>query len=313
MSIVSVNEIQDSRAGQFSVQDGRKFTRVFRILSDYAYDGPNMACQAIGISRGDQYLPNGNLLEFDTNAYCTSISAAQEEGDPLGWIVTVEYGPYSTLFAGGGPQQNPLLQAIDVSWSLRDVEQVVDTDLNLNPITNSAGDPYDPPVVEAETHMVTTVVRNEAIANLPLIVQYVGAVNSDLFGIYNPLQVKCLSIQPKSVCHQDVGWYYQLTYEFESLNPYNPNTQQFGWRKVLLNQGVRALSVVTGKPYHVTIKGVPVTEPVLLDTKGYYQVGPTPSFQVFQTRPELPFSAFNFDPAAISGLRSGFGFGYGPP
>ena len=71
----------------------------------------------------------------------------------------------SALWAGGGPMQNPLLQPIDVKWSNRSQEIVADIDINGNPVVNTAGDPFDPPLMEDDPRPVLTIVRNEAIFN----------------------------------------------------------------------------------------------------------------------------------------------------
>lgn len=314
MAVLSVDEVFEARAGSWGVEDGRSFTRAFRVITNNPYDGPNVAILSTGINRGDQYVTQGSdaNLEVDLYAYCNRISSVQEEGDPLGWLVTVEYGPYSSLWAGGGPKQNPLLQPIDVSWSVRDQESVTDMDIFGDAVLNAAGDPYDPPLMDDSTNYTITVIRNEATVNSLLMQTYFKAINSDIFAGYPPLMVKLVSMLPKSIFHQDLGWYYQMTYEFECLSPLSPYTGINGWRRTVLNEGIRAISAVTGDPYHVTLKGVPVTEPVLLDANGYYGPKNAPYWNVYQLRPELPFAAFNFDETALDGSRTGFGWGYGP-
>ena len=77
---------------------------------------------------------------------------------------------------------------------------------------------------------------------------------------------------------------------------------------------MRAISTVTGNKYTPTLKGVPITEPVLLTQKGYVASSNSQAYWcVFQTRPELPFAVFQFDPMALIGQRTGFVSGYGPP
>lgn len=311
MALVNVTEDFQNRAGSWTVNDGRKYTRIFRVQTNSLYDGPNLAIASVGINRGDQYLPNGNEFEFDLKAYANSLSASPDED--LWWTVTVEYGPYSSLFAGGGPTQNPLLMPIDVSWTLRDHEVVADIDIYGNPIQNTAGDPFDPPIIDDDPRPTMTVVRNEAVFNYSLFAQYRRAINSDMFAGYNPLQSRVVNISPKSIFHQDVGWYYQTTYEFEFNPPFSPYSNVNGYRRTVLNQGIRAISAVSGRKYHVTFRGIPATEPVLLRQSGgeLGGVGGVPYWCVFQLKPELPFSAFNFDPDALIGQRTGFNYGYG--
>jgi hypothetical protein len=314
---ITANEIFDSRSGSWTTDSGRTYVRQFRVLSTNPINGPAVAIAACGINRGDQYITLGSDggLEQDLNAYAYSLGAVQEEGDSLGWIVTIEYGPYSALFAGGGPTQNPLLQPIDVSWQTRSQQTVVDQDINGLPIVNTAGDPFDPPLMEDQPRATLTVVRNEATFNQSLQIQYYNAVNSDVFANYNPLMARVLNIGSKSMFHQDAGWYYQVTYEFEFLDPISPTVGLNGYRRTVLSQGMRAISSsVSGEKYHVMFKGVPVTEPVLLTQKGNLaKTAQDPYWLIFQTRPELPFAAFQFDPLALTGQRTGFKSGYGPP
>lgn len=316
MAVVSINEQFGERTGAYTTDVGRSYVRVFLVVTNNQYDGPNVAIQSVGIQRGDQYiiLESDGGLESDTNAYAHTITASQEEGDSLGWKVIVEYGPYSALWAGGGPSQNPLLQPIDVSMTLRSQEIVIDQDINGNPIVNTAFDPFDPPLMEDDPRWVLTVVRNEAQPPIPLMFQYRNAVNSDQFAGQNPLMVRVLNISPKSIFHQDVGWYTQMTYEFEIRPPTSANAGQNGYRRTVLNQGMRALSVVSGTKFHPSYKGIPITEPVLLTKTGtVINTGQNPYYLIFQTKPELPFSIFMFDQLALTFQRSGFNTGYGPP
>jgi hypothetical protein len=184
------------------------------------------------------------------------------------------------------------------------------------PVLNTALDPFDPPLMEDDPRPVLTIVRNEATWNQALQSQYRNAVNSDPFAGYDPLMARVVDISSTSVFHQDVGWYYQCNYEFEFRPPTSTYTGLNGYRRTVLNQGLRALATANtaSSKYHYTLKGVPVTEPVLLNKDGTVNASATnPYFLIFQTKPELPFAIFQFDPLALIGQRSGFMSGYGPP
>lgn len=311
MAVLDVQEDYEGRQGEWSCNDGRSYARKFIVTMSGLVDGPNVAIQAVGINRGDLYLPflnNPDTFEYDFNAYCNRISATLRQDNV--WDVMVEYGPYSALFAGGGPAQNPLLMPVDVSWATSSHEIVFDQDVNAKAVTNAAGDPFDPPLMEEEKRRVITVVRNESTFDPILLQSYDNAVNSDTFALYPPLMCKVLNILPKSVFHQDVGWYYQITYEFECLNPTLPWNVN-GYRRTVLNQGVRALTI-SGTKYHISYKGIPVTEPVLLNLAGQTRAASAPpTYLVFQSKPELPFAAFNFDQTALVGQRTGNNTNYG--
>ena len=308
MSIVSVTELKDegTREAHWALMSGRSYQRKFRVQTDGFNNGPNMVLKGFGTQYGDYYTPSYAAAEADNYAYADSLDCEAEGDDGMWWIITVHYGWYDANMAGGGGAQNPLLMPIDVSWGLRDHEIVLDTDVNGLPVINTAGDPYDPPIVIDDPRLVMTIVRNEAAFNVAWVLAYRNAVNADSFAGFPPLACKVLNISSKSQWHQDAGWYYQTTYEFEFLTAQIDYDSQTGYRKNVVSQGFRAISSVTGKPYHITLKGVPVNAPMLLDKNGYLQgVNAAPYFQVFQAYPELPFAVFQFDPNAISGQRTG--------
>ena len=308
MAIVSINEIMDggARSASWSIEGGRSYQRKFRVASNSQNDGPAVALSALGMKYGDRYNPAYNVHEADLFAYAGSYTVEQEGEDGLDWVVTITYGWYDALTSGGGPDQNPLLMPIEVSWNLRDHELVLEQDINGNAVLNTAGDPFDPPLVIDDPRLVMTVVRNEPIFTVNYVLQYRNAINSTPFAGFQPYYCKVLNIQSRSQFHQLIGYYYQTTYEFEFLSP-KVNDNGMGYRKSILNQGMRALSVVTGKPYHITLHGQPINSPMLLRKSGILaNPGDPPYFLTIQAYPELDFSIFGFDQAAISGTRSGF-------
>jgi hypothetical protein len=310
MAIVAVNEIFEERTARWSATEGRQYTRVFRVLSNSIYDGPNTAIQAVGINRGDPYSVV-SLIESDPNSYCTNISAVQEEGDQLGYLVTVEYTWYNPNYAGGGPSQNPLLIPIDVTWSFRAQEKVAEYDINGNPILNTASDPFDPPLVKDDPRPQLTVVRNEAVYNLSQAYSYRNAINSDSFATFDPTMARVIQIGSKSAWHQDCGWYWVVTYEFEFAPPSGPGDPG-GYNPLVLNQGMRKISQSTNLPVPIVLNGVPVSKPMRLTKQGYLCKPSDPTYWLqFQIYPALPFGVFGFDPVALAGQRSGFNTGFG--
>jgi hypothetical protein len=311
MAIMTINEMMEegSREAHWNVDAGRTYQRKFRIITSTQNDGPNVVLGQFGTNYGDTYQPFYAANEADLFACVNQIDCEPTGNDGIEWIVTLSYGWYNPLQAGGGKEQNPLDMPIEVSWALRDHETVLDTDQNGDAVLNTAGDPYDPPIVIDDPRLVMTVVRNEMMFNVGWVLAYRNAVNSDPFAGFPPLTCKVLNISSRSQWHQDIGWYYQTTYEFEFLTAsidYDTNT---GFRKRIISQGFRAISSVTGTPYHITLKGTPISSPMLIDSNGYL-LGhdDTPYWQTFQAYPELPFNIFGFDTGAVSGQRSGYNY-----
>ena len=307
MAVTEVAELMEegARGASWQVSGGRRYQRKFRVLTNSQFDGPNTAATAVGMKYGDAYAPPNNPNEADNFAYCDSVTVDSVGDDGIEWIITCGYGWYDALTAGGGKEQNPLAMPIEVSWSLRDHEAVLEVDQNGKAVLNTAGDPFDPPVTIDDPRLVMTVVRNEPIFTLFYVLRYRNAINSDPFAGFDPFYSKVLNVQSRSQFHQEVGWYYQTTYEFEFISPKVNETGQ-GFRKLVLNQGMRQMSA-SGKPVHILLKGVPVNAPMLLDNNGKLLApNATPVFLDFSAYPELPFSIFGFDPLAISGQRTGF-------
>ncbi len=148
-----------------------------------------------------------------------------------------------------------------------------------------------------------------------LIDQYKNAINTDSWAGVNPFFAHCLGITPKNTFHQLIGWYYQVTYEFEFISPRQAQNQSKGgelqgFRRQILNQGLREL--VNGKITHITLRNIPVSQALPLDRNGKRilpeDLPDAAFYQTFKAYVELPFTeAFNFDPGAITGQRSGFG------
>jgi hypothetical protein len=303
MPVSEIAEIFEGRSGSYTSTSMGAYRRRFRVITNYVGDDATVAMGACGVSLGDQYITiNGS----DPTAFATGFSAEQEDGDGFGWLVSVDYSWYSPNDVGGGPEQNPLLMPIDVSWEYRDNEYVVLADINNKPLLNSAGDPYDPPFTINLPTQIMTVVRNEATYDAGLAYVYRNSINSDSFAFQSALFAKCIAITPKNVFHPTIGWYYQVTYQFEFMNPRMSADGQ-GWRKSLLDIGLRQIDPKTGKPVPITLNGQPVTQGMLLDGTGKpLALNAAPIYNMFQVYNELPFSEFNFDVAAITGNRTGF-------
>ena len=135
------------------------------------------------------------------------------------WIVTVTYGWYQ--LQPGRRRQGPEPPGHAHRSVLVRAQRRRDRPRhrqNGDTVLNTAGDPYDPPVVIDDPRLVMTPsVRNEAKFNVGWVLAYRNAVNSDPFAGFPPLVAKVLISARAREWHQDAGWYYQATYEYEFL------------------------------------------------------------------------------------------------
>jgi hypothetical protein len=127
---------------------------------------------------------------------------------------------------------------------------------------NTAYEPFDPPLAYAAKYPVLSVIRNEAFGQYSpaLAYAYRDAVNSDAFAGEDPGKAKVAKISGKRTFHNDIGVYYEVTYEFE----FNPA----GFRRKIPSLGMRQLNVAGTAYEQVFVQNTPVSNPVLLDANG---------------------------------------------
>lgn len=301
MAIVSTVEMLGMRTGSIDASWRRSYRRAWRVTTDSVYTGALAIRQAIPVSLGKRYEmvdDGGVVVEHDNFAFAIKIDVAIEGGaeDDLSWVVTVDYGAYDpTQFP-----ENPLNQPIKISWGLNRFERVVeetieDKDGNTQAILNSAGDYFDPPVTCDDSRPTLRIIRNEKSFDAKYADAWKDTLNKKTFFGFDPGTVKMTmptgDLEYNPVC----GFFYPVTYEFE-INP-------DGWRKKILDQGMRTADANTGDISPCVDKdGNPVTTPVLLDgSGGQLQSGDDPFYMEFDIYNEADFGVLNLDPKGAPG------------
>jgi hypothetical protein len=183
------------------------------------------------------------------------------------WDVVSEYGPWNPI--EHTEDGDPAAQPVEIKMNGVNYEQIVDIDIYGNPIVNTAGDYFDPPVTRDQTRCVLEVTRNETGFSPSTIFAYANRVNSAIWNGFPPYTVK---IAPPQV----VPMWSQFTSEIYSRISYTFEYDAAGWDKTLLNQGTRYLKYGGGYgggagTYRFNArddKGELVTTPVLLDSLG---------------------------------------------
>lgn len=300
MAITSVAYAKDQGLfGRWSAVGPRVYTVTWQVTSNDLGDGPQTIINGVGANIGDTYVFRN---ERDDNAYLEDIEAVRVSADNVTgsgakavWIVTGNYGPFAANICGGGPQNNPLNYPPEATWNFRNFERIVEKDQNDKAIENTAGDPFvDPPVTIDDPRPVLTIVRNEESFDPNLAYQFRSAVNSDPFCGADPQQCKVLQISGKRQWNQDIGYYFEVVYEFEFNG--------LGFHARPLNQGYREKDS-GGDLQHALYKGVPVTTPVLLGNDGKrLATGSDPIYLDFTVYPEVSYAdAFNFGDFVLTG------------
>lgn len=261
MAVSSVNEIWDGRSASDNASLERNYTRVFRVICDDANDDRTVISPFVPQPRASH--PN------DAGAIVSDRSFEQQE-DRLIWLVTVNYSSRQELPAqqgggGGGAEasENPLARVPEWAFSTETYQVALEYDFHSTPrlIANSAGDPFDPPVVVNRARLVVTHKKNVAFYDPDRYANRLHHINVGLFGNY---------FQPYTLLYVDHGgqsrmengiWYWEITNKFH----YNPD----GWLETeFVDRGYRGDIAETPPAKIGNLRdewGAPLAKPALLN------------------------------------------------
>ncbi len=275
MAVTDVNEIWDGRSG---ADDGSTRTRerIWRIITDDPFDDAPIVEAAVGVVAGDPH-PN------DFGAKARSINARQGESR-LVWLVTVSYSSAKDL------QPNPLNDPAEISWDGEPFQRPLIKDKDGKAVLNSAGDPFDPPIMRDDNRPVASVTKN--VGSVPTwVLNYRDVVNSDQFTLdgltiaAGKAKIKWISVSPR----QERNGVSFRTLAFQI------HLNKDGWAFEVLDRGFRELDP-NDATKRIQIRDDEkrlVTEPVLLDGSGARLADPDENnavFRDFDGYEELPFS-----------------------
>jgi hypothetical protein len=278
---MSVVDVKPDWEGFRSEMNGDSITgqAVYTVLFD-DNDDPSARCflaqTAPGIPRLYTSNPGNRWL------YAANIAAVVKRG-PFLYEVTVQYN---------GWPADPITIPPVWSWPQSSTMERIDEDINGDPITNSAGEPSDPPLTEEVHEMVGRVTFCRASFNAVTAWEYRGAVNSDVFQGFPAGKVKCTQYTGEEIT-TPYGPRYQITMEFHA--------RWDGWKKRFRDEGYEEKIGVKpdGKPRlrHIMVEDldgnmVKATSPQPLDGSGLQlDDGATAVFREYQTYREMAFSA----------------------
>lgn len=239
-----------------------------------------------------------------------STDGGDDETPARVWVASITYGPWTAQLnsATGNPVDRPPRFRFACTRGVR----IANQDINDNPIVNSAGDFYDPPIEADTTLIVLVVTRNEAQVDFPVVLGWCDHVNEDAWNGFGPrtLKVAPINLPDREYSQESDQLYYPMEYQLE----YNPDT----WDKKILDQGTRefdtnasgtnvsvqnpdgSTSFVTVYPLkNVLVEGQPAQEGVPLDGAGHALKPPinkaSVKFNTVQVYPTLNFGVLGLD------------------
>jgi hypothetical protein len=280
MAYTLFTEVADGRQATVDSKFNRTYTRVFLVRTDSPTYGPVYAGSHPSLPLIFSAYPD------DANAFCLSLSPAQDQNDPLLWRVTAQYG-YNTDMAAtnsapsGNPavdtqQQgqspasrvaNPLSRPRDYSISTNAYPWAIEQDRFGNPLQNSAGDPFIPVPEIQKGGATITVGLNSTSSPSAAWINAIGYLNAISYTV-GPYVIgaglaKLNAVSASLAYENGVNyWRWQLTFE------YRPD----GWAWVVANKGKRQVNIndPAGPLIEIMSKaGGVVSNPVYLDASGY--------------------------------------------
>ena len=296
-NVTDVYEISDGLAGGLSIQDpaGGKYTRVYQV----EFDGINTllwsALEAVG--------PTESVPEYGAGHPEDSTSIVYDKqgrpvpDDPTTWQVTVLYArspvdpnapnspkPPSQNTGGEPPAAIPSQK---VSWGTWTRQKAWDDDRNGVAISNSAGQPFDPPITTDEHLTELTLVRAQSTFSSFWKKECEGAVNDRAFAGFGDFgaakrTLKVVEITAELVpATQKTQRYWTVTIRIQ----HDPN----GWQARPLDRGYEQL--IGGVHQPILMKsGLRPVHPRLLNGAGLELVAPAaPKFLDGQGGRKGPF------------------------
>lgn len=284
---ITITQIPFGRSGEKAIgQQGwsRVYSRRFQAITTDKTIGQAAVLAAFEATVATIGAAYATATESDSLSFLQRIRVDEDDaGDGCGWFITADYGPFDPT----NQPENPLDEPPEVDGEGAQFEEIADQDRDGNPIVNSAGDPFDPPLTKDDSRPVVRVVRNEPTFSLALAYQYRDKVNGQAWLGAEPRTVKAAPVKFRRLFHPTCGFYFQVAYEFA----FNPK----GWTRRPLDAGLR--QKVDGAFEPIKDKGEPVSAPVPLDGAGQALAADAePQYLEFEVYEEIDFSsAFNLD------------------
>ena len=205
------------------------------------------------------------------------------------WRADIVWSPWSSLLKSltGDPVQQPPR----FRFSATRITKLADTDADDEPVINSVGDPYNPPLEKDATSVMFIVTVNQENPDFANIFNnWVDHINTNDWGWFPARTMKLCPVNLPDRLYSQFNnrLYYPMEFQFE----FNPDT----WDKDVLNQGFREINTSdsTGASLrNVLIEGQPATDPVLLSADGAWLQPPVDKEDVVFNHHKI-YKDFNF-------------------
>ena len=221
MAVSIAAEIRNSGdATEETDQDhlGGRYRRRFLVTTSNSLVGPLAVLNAPGLP--PRFSPYTTSTEFDNTVRV--IERSPRRIGPNQWHVDVVY---STLHGDEEQAQNPIGKPPEIRFDFVDFRVPIPGEVTpespgdptevvwTKGLATSAGEVFNPPAMMDESRPRLTVVRNEIVLDVPLIIEYQNAVNTDVFFGAQPRQARVNGISATRQQERGVR-YWRVKYVF---------------------------------------------------------------------------------------------------
>jgi hypothetical protein len=301
MAVILVGERRQERQGEQREDGSRQYRRIFYVQTDRVTDGQMIVLQASALPQlFDGYNVTG---EIDLQARC--IHRAPKQIGPRNWEVEIEYDTKRDKktqkdpkddSSGNQTDPNDWWPKVSVTYeisqkpcttSMQEPTSQADGKPAFIGVVNSAGEPFDPPVMMDIATPVLTFELSKQAFNWLQVADYVNAVNSDNFWGAQPRQFKICQISTPGLSSRSVNqqtvYYYPVTIEMKF--------KRETWDIDVLDAGTYYLDGGAKKAF-LTAEGQPYIG--RLDGAGAaLGIAAADKFKTFRVYAERPFAALN--------------------
>lgn len=302
MSVTLVRRIGRGRRATLDSSGNRTYAIPF-LVKAAASDGQADIIGILGTSVGGVTIPTlGTTYAWDSDTDTTAkvvshdIEQMDEDKSSKWWTVTVNYSSEAGSLRTPGP---PTSRPARYSFGFAQFSKVLEQDVDGNPVTNTAGIKFDPPLEVDWSRPLLRITKYISSTNFAFWAQkaeeYQDAINSDTFLYWAARKVKITNLSIGELDDVQGTFCHPLSLELQ----FNRD----GWRPKVPNMSRKVK--VNGQPnlppvYLVDAETrVPTVDPVFITMDGT-AFSPTPTYVEVKAYKELPFNPF------ISGLGISF-------
>lgn len=199
----------------------------------------------------------GQMIE-DLQVQCLGPSTYDDNSPAILWSVQAQFGKYQPT-----ANESPLAMPPRIRVAGTRVSKLADVDRDGEPILNSVGDPYDPPLEKDSTSLTLYVMRNEEVGSISVAMMNVlrrsDKVNAAAFLGFDKgtLKTSTLTLPDREYDPVARKYYYPMEYGFE----FKPE----GWTTKVLNAGY-FYKDQSGNRKQALVDGSPASVPILLSS-----------------------------------------------